>query len=337
MSDTRRKVPLPPGRLEWNVTPLPEQVVLVTTADGDGVPHVAAKSRVAVISYGPPTVVVFGCRAEYRTAANVLATPEFVLNVPGDDLVATSWVIGLDPAGTGVDRFDRNGLTRIESLAVKPPRIAECRAHVECRVRETRAFGPDLAVFGEVVAVSLDRHLHEEDKDAAYRGLAPFFFLDMGFTAPMGAARPVEKPVPGPRHDVTILATEDVRSLAGFYMRAFDWLVEIESRDHVQFAVPGGRGIAVCSFDVFEKTTGSRLPHKTDEDLTGIQLYLRTEDLSGAIARVVEAGGRPLGPLRRREWGDEAAYFADPDGNVIALARRLRRPAGSVDTGGEGV
>jgi flavin reductase (DIM6/NTAB) family NADH-FMN oxidoreductase RutF/predicted enzyme related to lactoylglutathione lyase len=325
MSDTRRKVAVPPGRHEWNVTPLPEQVVLVTTVDGAGVPHVAAKSRVSVISYGPPTIVVFGCRAEYRTAANVLATSEFVLNVPGDDLVATSWVIGLDPAGTGIDRFDRNGLTRMESLAVMPPRIAECRAHIECRVRETRAFGTDLAVFGEVVAVSLDRHLHEEDKALAYRDLAPFFFLDMGFTAPMGAARPVEEPIPGPRHDVTILASDDVRSLAGFYMRAFDWPVEIESREYVQFAVPGGRAIAVCSFDAFEDYTGSRVPHKTDENLTGIQLYLRTDDPRGAIARVVEAGGRPLSGLRRRKWGDEAAYFADPDGNVVALARRLRQ------------
>jgi hypothetical protein len=25
----------------------------------------------------------------------------------------------------------------------------------------------------------------------------------------------------------------------------------------------------------------------------------------------------------QREWGREAAYFADPDGNVVAVARRL--------------
>jgi flavin reductase (DIM6/NTAB) family NADH-FMN oxidoreductase RutF/predicted enzyme related to lactoylglutathione lyase len=324
MHEVHPKVSVTPARLDWRVTPLPEQVILVTTADGDGVPHVAAKSRVAVISYGPPTVVVFGCRAEYRTAANVRATAEFVLNVPGDDLVATSWVIGLDPAGTGIDRFDRNGLTRIDGLAVRPPRIAECRAHVECRVLETRAFGPDVAVFGEVLAVSLDGHLVQEDRSLAYRDLAPFFFLDMGFTAALGEARPVDEPVPGPRHDVTILASDDVRALSGFYMRAFDWPLEIESREYVQLALPGGRAIAVCSFDAFEDYTGSRVPHKTDENLTGIQLYLRTDDPKGVIARVIEAGGRPLSGLCRRKWGDEAAYLADPDGNTIAIARRLR-------------
>jgi hypothetical protein len=28
-------------------------------------------------------------------------------------------------------------------------------------------------------------------------------------------------------------------------------------------------------------------------------------------------------PRAERGWGDEAAYFADPDGNVVAVARRL--------------
>jgi len=28
-------------------------------------------------------------------------------------------------------------------------------------------------------------------------------------------------------------------------------------------------------------------------------------------------------PRQQRGWGDEAAYFADPDGNVFAVASRL--------------
>ena len=30
-----------------------------------------------------------------------------------------------------------------------------------------------------------------------------------------------------------------------------------------------------------------------------------------------------LSPLAPRDWGDEAAYFADPDGVVIAVARSI--------------
>jgi hypothetical protein len=32
-----------------------------------------------------------------------------------------------------------------------------------------------------------------------------------------------------------------------------------------------------------------------------------------------------LSPLALRDWGDEAAYFSDPDGHVVVVARR--RPA----------
>jgi hypothetical protein len=36
-----------------------------------------------------------------------------------------------------------------------------------------------------------------------------------------------------------------------------------------------------------------------------------------------QAGARELSPLRRRDWSDEAAYFADPSGNVLVVARPL--------------
>ncbi len=318
------KVEVSPERLEWAVSPLMEQVVLVTTVDAEGEPHVAAKSRVSVVTYGPPTAVFFACNSSYATAQNVRATGQFAINVPGSDLVATSWVIGLDPSGRGVERFDNRGLTRIPGAALDPPLIAECRAHIECRLLETREFGDDLAVFGQVEAVSLDAHLAGDDKGRAYRELSPFFFLDMEWTAPLGAARSVERPVPGPRHDLTILVADDVRSAMAFYSRAFEWPISVESREYVQFDLPGGRGLAICSSDAFELHTGGRLRTRTDDALSGAQLYLRTYDPRRAAQRLLEAGARPLGELEPRAWGDECAYFADPEGNVIALARRTR-------------
>jgi predicted enzyme related to lactoylglutathione lyase len=43
-------------------------------------------------------------------------------------------------------------------------------------------------------------------------------------------------------------------------------------------------------------------------------------DLAAAVERVRRAGGRALSPASARPWGEDVAYFADPDGNVIALA-----------------
>jgi uncharacterized glyoxalase superfamily protein PhnB len=41
------------------------------------------------------------------------------------------------------------------------------------------------------------------------------------------------------------------------------------------------------------------------------------------VERLHSAGARALSPLGPRDWGDEAAYFADPDGNVLVVARPL--------------
>jgi uncharacterized glyoxalase superfamily protein PhnB len=52
-------------------------------------------------------------------------------------------------------------------------------------------------------------------------------------------------------------------------------------------------------------------------------LYVHVDDLDETIKRLRKAGARPLSPRSARGWGEEAAWFADPDGNVVAVARRL--------------
>ena len=59
------------------------------------------------------------------------------------------------------------------------------------------------------------------------------------------------------------------------------------------------------------------------------ELYFHMADLDAAIARLKEAGARELSALSPRPWGDEAAYYADPDGNVLAVARPVPDVAGS--------
>jgi flavin reductase (DIM6/NTAB) family NADH-FMN oxidoreductase RutF/catechol 2,3-dioxygenase-like lactoylglutathione lyase family enzyme len=321
---THGKVELSTDRHGWQPSPLTEQVVIVTTRDAAGTPHVAVKSRVSVVSYGPPAYVFFACNADFATAQYVQQSKEFVINVPSEGLVAVSWVIGCDPSGRGVERFDENGLTRIPGLVVDVPRIAECRAHVECELAGTQQFGPDLAVFGKVVAVSVDRQLTEGETALRYQRLAPFFFLDMDWTAPLGAPRRVDEPVPGPRHDLTILACAELTRSVEFYRQAFDWPIVVEEERYVELGLPGGRGLGLCSREAFRDYTGQKVRKAKEDRLSGVELYLRCEDLARAVVRVAGAGARELSRVAPRDWGEEAAYFADPDGNVIVLARPLK-------------
>ena len=59
--------------------------------------------------------------------------------------------------------------------------------------------------------------------------------------------------------------------------------------------------------------------------------WMTASALSRTVAttsrRLTARGARCLSPLAPRPWGDEAAYFEDPDGNVVVVARPL--PAGA--------
>jgi uncharacterized glyoxalase superfamily protein PhnB len=60
-----------------------------------------------------------------------------------------------------------------------------------------------------------------------------------------------------------------------------------------------------------------------EREIVGTEIYFYVDDLYGAIERLEASGARKPSPLAGRDWGDEAAYFADPDGNVLVLARPL--------------
>ena len=52
------------------------------------------------------------------------------------------------------------------------------------------------------------------------------------------------------------------------------------------------------------------------------ELYLVVDDPIGYAARARSAGAIELSSFQIRDWGDEAAYFADHDSHVIAFARK---------------
>ena len=87
----RPKVSVPLDKHHWHPSPLPGRIVLVATVDNDGDPKVAPKSRVSMAALGPPPVLMFGCNLKHTTAKNILAQGSFVVNIPGEELLATCW------------------------------------------------------------------------------------------------------------------------------------------------------------------------------------------------------------------------------------------------------
>jgi predicted enzyme related to lactoylglutathione lyase len=124
---------------------------------------------------------------------------------------------------------------------------------------------------------------------------------------------------------LTILAVDDVARATAFYRDAFAWPQTVAVPVYAELAVPGGMRLGLYARAGFARNTGRPPGRIGPGELTATELYLHVDDLEAAIARLRAAGAVELSPRARRDWGDDAAYFADPDGNVVVVAT----PAGA--------
>ena len=125
------------------------------------------------------------------------------------------------------------------------------------------------------------------------------------------------------RHVLTILAVDDLRKAVDFYVRGFAWRQLVDVPVYAEFLLPGGMRLGLYDRRGFARNTGEPPFLPPAGALGPTELYFHADDLDAAIERMRGAGARELSPRAPRDWGDEAAYFADPDGNVIVLARPL--------------
>ena len=166
------KVNFSTDKRTWHPSPLLSQVVLVTTLNEDGTSNVAPNSWISMMAFDPPILAV-GCNLKHWTAQNALASRVFVINVPGAELAEVAWKSHELPHPRPVETA---GLTPIPALKVGPPRIEECKAHLECVLDRHLTYGEEVVLLSRIVAVSADEEVHKA-KDP-YEYLRLFVYLD---------------------------------------------------------------------------------------------------------------------------------------------------------------
>lgn len=129
-------------------------LAIVTTVDADGAVNAASFGTCTRVNHNPVDIA-FTCRPGKDTSRNVLETREFVVNLPPFEREALEAVriVGL-PFTRGVNELEKAGLHELPALALKPPRIAECTRHFECRLEWFHEWSDRVMFVGRVVAAS---------------------------------------------------------------------------------------------------------------------------------------------------------------------------------------
>ena len=146
------------------VTPRP--IAWVTTLSPHGVVNAAPFSFFNVLGANPPIVGFCpGNREEgvpKDTARNIRATHEFVVNLVSTDLAeAMNKTAASLPYGS--DELKHAGLTALPSSVVRPPRIAESPASLECKEWGTLEIGGNRLIIGLVKRVHVRDDLFDPE------------------------------------------------------------------------------------------------------------------------------------------------------------------------------
>ncbi|MFQ6031617.1 MAG: flavin reductase family protein [Candidatus Zixiibacteriota bacterium] len=158
--------------------PLVGQVVLITSINREKVSSLAPQSWISIFA-SHPAIVGFGCNLNQPTAKNILSTGEFVVNIPGAELAKKIWNVS-ELEMEGNKQIEKVGLTPVKSAKLSTPRIAECKAHLECSLDWTKKYGDQVVIFGRVLLASVDKKAVEADLGQRYKYLKLFADLEEG-------------------------------------------------------------------------------------------------------------------------------------------------------------
>lgn len=123
------------------------------------------------------------------------------------------------------------------------------------------------------------------------------------------------------RLSLVIVAVHELTRARRFYDAAFGWPVAVDAPVYTEYALPGAMRLGLYLREGFAKNTAAPISPRAPGHTTATELYLTVDDPAAYASRLADLGARCLSPLAERPWGDLAAYFEDPEGNVVVVAR----------------
>ncbi len=155
----------------------PRPIAFVSTMDKEGNANLAPYSFFNAISQNPPMVVFSaGRRVQDKTnkdtLENIEETMECVINVVNYNIVRQMTLTSVRYP-KGVSEFEKAGLTPIASDLVRPFRVKESPAQMECKVERIIPLGTEGGAGHLMICTILRMHIDEQVLDAEGKRIDP--------------------------------------------------------------------------------------------------------------------------------------------------------------------
>jgi flavin reductase (DIM6/NTAB) family NADH-FMN oxidoreductase RutF len=148
----------------------------------DRVPNIAPKSWVQMVSFEPPILMFSGSKGN-TTENNILKTGCFAVNFVDSSMAKA--VYGC-LKWHGEERIEKCDFTLVPASKIESPLVDECKAHLECRLVDTKRVGTGFVIFGEIVAASIWDEILKAEPDKRYELLDQILFFEDGVYGNLG-------------------------------------------------------------------------------------------------------------------------------------------------------
>jgi lactoylglutathione lyase len=113
------------------------------------------------------------------------------------------------------------------------------------------------------------------------------------------------------------LITSQIDVMKKFYRDVLDFEIIFETDNYVEFENEGIR-FAISTNNVMHKTTGhnSYTMKKLGQSIELAFKVETPETVDTTYTKIIHKGATPIKSPEDKPWGQRAAFFADPDGNI---------------------
>ena len=162
-----------------NALVIPRPIGWISTISEAGVPNLAPYSYFNVMG-SDPYYVAFGSIGVKDSLANLREVPQFVANIVTRHILERMNFTSTD-FPRHEDEFSWAGLTPVAAAAVRPCRVGEAKAHLECEVVQVVSDRNTHIVLGRIVHAHVDRSVGKDGRidplllDPVARASGPFY------------------------------------------------------------------------------------------------------------------------------------------------------------------
>ena len=120
-----------------------------------------------------------------------------------------------------------------------------------------------------------------------------------------------------------ILYVSDQKKSRDFYSFVLDLQPSLDVEGMTEYILSDRTKLGLMPASGIKKILGGKiLDPDSANGIPRFELYILTNDAESYCKRALASCAAEISPMKKRDWGDNAAYYSDPDGHIIAFAEK---------------